>query len=128
MEIKNDTIFQIKTKVLLYRNRKYFKIFRNILIANTLDIMSSKNKVHMVSNPKIKETSNKGKETITLWEIISKNIKKEKEIINYDFNNYKQKKNDENDDEYFLAYLINQNVHIVLIIHLINVEIHLILI
>lgn len=108
MEIKNDTIFQIKTKVLLYRNRKYFKIFRNILIANTLDIMSSKNKVHMVSNPKIKETSNKGKETITLWEIISKNIKKEKEIINYDFNNYKQRKNDENDDEYFLTYLINQ--------------------
>ena len=31
MEIKNDTIFQIKTKVLLYRNKKYFKIFRKVI-------------------------------------------------------------------------------------------------
>ena len=108
MEIKNDTIFQIKTRVLLYRNKKYFKIFRNILISNTLDIISSKNKIHMVSSPKIKESSNKGKEKIALWNIISKNIKKEKEIIDYDFNNYKNKNNEENEDEYFLEYLFNQ--------------------
>ena len=108
MEIKNDTIFQIKTRVLLYRNKKYFKIFRNILISNTLDIISSKNKVHMVSSTKIKEASNKGKEKRALWDIISKNTKKETEIIDYDFNNYKIKNNEENDDEYFLEYLINQ--------------------
>ena len=108
MEIKNDTIFQIKTRVLLYRNKRYFKIFRNILISNTLDIISSKNKVHMVSSPKIKEASNKGKEKIALWKVITKNMKKEKEIIDYDFNNYKHKNTEENEDEYFLEYLFNQ--------------------
>ena len=108
MEIKNDTIFQIKTKVLLYRNKKYFKIFRNIFITNTLEIISSKNKVHMVSNQKINETTNKAKEKKSLWEVIEKNIKKEKEIIDYDLNNYKVRRNEENEDEHFLDYLFNQ--------------------
>ena len=108
MEIKNDTIFQIKTKVLLYRNKKYFKIFRNIFITNTLEIISSKNKVHMVSNQKINETTNKAKEKQSLWEVIEKNIKKEKEIIDYDLNNYKVRRNEENEDEHFLDYLYNQ--------------------
>lgn len=108
MEIKNDTIFQIKTKVLLYRNKKYFKIFRNIFITNTLEIISSKNKVHMVTNKKIDETTNKAKEKKSLWEVIEKNIKKEKKIIDYDLNNYKVRRNEENEDEHFLDYLYNQ--------------------
>lgn len=108
MEIKNDTIFQIKSKVLLYRNQKYFKIFRNIFITNTLEIISSKNKVHMVSNQTINETTNNAKEKKSLWEVIEKNIKKEKEIIDYDLNNYKPRSNEENEDDYFLDYLYNQ--------------------
>ena len=109
MEIKNDTIYQIKTKVLLYKNKKFFPIFRNIFINNTLDFLSSKNKTHMISNQKIKEISNQNKEKTSLWHFVTKNIIKETNIIDYDLNNYRMNHNEENEDEYFIEYLKEQN-------------------
>ena len=109
MEIKNDTIYQIKTKVFLYKNKKYFNIFRNIFINETLNFIYSKNKYHIVSNTKIKEISNKNKDKNSLWNIITKSIKKEKEIIDYDLNNYRINLNEEeNEDDYFIQYLKSQ--------------------
>lgn len=109
MEIKNDTIYQIKTKVLLYKNKKYFPIFRNIFINNTLKYIFSKNKTHMISNQKIKEISNQNKEKVSLWLFVTKNIMKETNIIDYDLNNYRMIHSEENEDEYFLEYLKEQN-------------------
>ena len=109
MEIKNDTIYQIKAKVLLYKNKKYFPIFRNIFINNTLKYIFSKNKTHMISNQKIKEISNQNKEKVSLWLFVTKNIMKETNIIDYDLNNYRMIHNEENEDEYFLEYLKEQN-------------------
>ena len=107
MEIKNDTIFQIKTKVLLYKNKKYFPLFRNIFINNTLNYLLSKNKSHIVSNTKVGDVSD-DKEKISLWSIVAKNFKKDIEIIDYDLNNFRRNGNEEKEDEYFLDYLLNQ--------------------
>ena len=108
MEIKNDTIYQLETKVILYKNRKYFTTFRNIFIKDILDYILTKNKSRMVSNSKIKESSNQIKEKIFYWNIVMKNIKREAEIIDYDLNNYKRSKNGEKEDEHFFQYLKNQ--------------------
>ena len=112
MEIKNDTIYQIKTKVVLYKNKKYFPIFRNIFITNTLNYLLSKNKTQITSNPKIQNIQAQNNETYSLWNIIAKNIQKDTEIIDYDLNSYKRQQNDENeendDDDNFFQFLINQ--------------------
>ena len=107
MDIKNDTIYQIKSKVLLFTKKKYFSLFRNIFIQNTLTYLSSKNEKHIALNSRIKLSSNKDKKS--LWEIVSKSIKTEKEIINYDLNNYRQSHDEENEDDHFLEYLLNQS-------------------
>ena len=106
MDIKNDTIYQITTKVLLFTKRKYFPLFRNIFIQNTLNYLLSKCEYHFVINSKIKLTTNKDK--TSLWGIIAKNFKKEKEIIDFDLNNYRRSHDEENEDEHFLDYLLNQ--------------------
>ena len=108
MEIKNDTIFQIKTKVLLYKNKRYFPLFRNIFINNTLNYLLHKNKSHIISNTKVKEVSD-DKEKISLWSIVAKNFRKDIEIIDYDLNNFRRNVNEEKEEEYFLEYLLNQN-------------------
>ena len=108
MEIKNDTIFQIKTKVLLYKNKKYFPLFRNIFINNTLNYLLHKNKSHIISNTRVKEVSD-DKEKISLWSIVAKNFRKDIEIIDYDLNNFRRNVNEEKEEEYFLEYLLNQN-------------------
>ena len=106
MDIKNDTIYQITTKVLLFTKRKYFPLFRNIFIQNTLNYLLSKCEYHFVINSKIKLTTNIDK--TSLWGIIAKNFKKEKEIIDFDLNNYRRSHDEENEDEHFLDYLLNQ--------------------
>ena len=112
MEIKNDTIYQIKTKVVLYKNKKYFPIFRNIFITNTLNYLLSKNKSHITSNQKIKNIKAQNNEIFSLWNIIIKNIEKKTEIIDYDLNNYKSEKKEENEeideDDNFLQFLMSQ--------------------
>ena len=109
MEIKSDTIYQIKSKVILYKNKKYFNIFRNIFISNTLNYVLSKNKAHMAQNSKIKETSNNNNEKVSFWKVVANNIKKNIDILDYDLNNYRRNNNEENEDEYFLQFLKEQN-------------------
>ena len=112
MEIKNDTIYQIKTKVVIYKNKKYFPIFRNIFITNTLNYLLSKNKSHITSNPKIKNIQAQNNEIFSLWNVIIKNIEKKTEIIDYDLNNYKSAKKEESEeideDDNFLQFLMSQ--------------------
>ena len=109
MEIKSDTIYQIKSKVILYKNKKYFNIFRNIFISNTLNYVLSKNKTHITPNSKIKETSNNNNEKVSFWKVVANNIKKNVDILDYDLNNYRRNNNEENEDEYFLQFLKEQN-------------------
>ena len=108
MKIKDDAIFQIETKVILYKNKKNFPLFRNIFINNTLNYILQKNKSHMVSHQKIKEISD-DKDKISLWNIIAENIRKDINIIDYDLNNFKRNVKEEKEDEYFLEYLLDQN-------------------
>lgn len=107
MEIKNDTIYQIETKVFLYKNEKYYPIFRNIFINDTLNFLLKKRHDIIHKSP-IREGSKQNQENLSLWNIVTNNLKKKKEIIDYDLNNYIRNQNHENEDDYFFQYLKNQ--------------------
>ena len=53
MEIKNETLKLIKAKVELYNNKKYFKIFKDILLNLSMKVMKNEN---IISEYKMKSS------------------------------------------------------------------------
>ena len=99
MEIKNDTINLIKSKVLLYKNKQYFKIFKDIFINLSLKCIKNENiilefkiKSNKLNNNKLQNISIKNYKNNSLWLNVIKNIYSKKEIKDYDIKNNNPKK------------------------------------
>ena len=94
MEISNEIMKLIQSKVACYKNKKYFKIFKDILISSAMKNLKLKycktdikrNKNNLGNNALHNLVINKY-ENSSLWLIIMKNIFINKEIRDYDLKN-----------------------------------------
>ena len=99
MEVNNDIIKLIQSKVSLYKNRKYFKLFKDIFISCTMNFLknphyiSSKNN----NNDKLENIIFNKHESDFYWQKIMKNIYISQKVKPYDL-----KKSLLMDDEYHL--------------------------
>ena len=103
MEIKNETLKLIKAKVELYNNKKYFKIFKDILLNLSMKSMKNENiiseykmkssNINMINNKKYKVGLAKKYSKKYLWLKIVQNIYSKREIKDYDYkHNFVQEK------------------------------------
>ena len=103
MEIKNETLKLIKSKVEFFNNKKYFKIFKDILLNLSMKCMKNENiileyklkssNINMINNNKYKVGLAKKYSNKYLWLKIVQNIYSKREIKDYDYkNNFVQEK------------------------------------
>ena len=94
MEIKNETLKLIKAKVELFNNKKYYKIFKDILLNISMKSMKNENiisdykmrssNINMINNNKYKIGLAKKYSKNYLWLKIVQNIYSKREIKDYD--------------------------------------------
>jgi hypothetical protein len=103
MEISNEIMKLIQSKVSCYKNVKYFKIFKDILISSALKILKSqycytdiKIRKKNTDNNKLHNLIINKHEKTSLWLIVMKNVFINKEIRDYDFKNNLENKNELN--------------------------------
>ena len=97
MEISNEIIKIIQSKVTYYKNKKYFKIFKDILISTAMKTIKNETiskyddykevKINKNNKNKLKSLSINQYEKNSLWLNIMKNIFINKEIKDYDLKN-----------------------------------------
>jgi len=109
MEIKNETLKLIKAKVELFNNKKYFKIFKDILLNLSMkslkneniisDYKMKSNNTHMTNNNKYKLNFAKKYSKNYLWLKIVQNIYSKREIKDYDYKNNFTKEKEYNSNQ-----------------------------
>ena len=121
MEINNETILLIKSKVPLYKNKNYFRIFKDIFIDFTMKYLKTENisiELKMKKNNNneynIKKNFVNEYENASLWVNVMKNIFINKEIKNYVLRNDLLVKNQFNpnkkdDEDYCYVFTRKKN-------------------
>lgn len=97
--MNDETIKLIQSKVTLFKNQKYFKLFKDIFIKCTMKLMKNDNYINNknINNNKIDNISINKNENSAYWTKIMKNIYMPKKIKGYIL-----KKNILTDEEYNL--------------------------
>ena len=117
MEINNDTIKIIQSKIPLYLNKTYFRIFKDILIDSTMKSLRNDNfntkKNNNNDKNKLDITSINKNDKFSLWFNIMKNIYIKKEIKDYNLkksllDNELNLYSNKNDEDYCYVFFQNK--------------------
>ena len=117
MEINNDTIKIIQSKIPLYLNKTYFRIFKDILIDSTMKSLRNDNfntkKNNNNDKNKLDITSINKNDKFSLWLNIMKNIYIKKEIKDYNLkksllDNELNLYSNKNDEDYCYVFFQNK--------------------